>query len=52
MEALARAIVGNWIDSELHRPFALNDSWTRQGVGVHLADSGRVYVAQNTCTAD
>ena len=48
-EAVARTVVENWMISELHRSFVLNESWGRQGVGVHVADSGRVYVTQNTC---
>jgi len=48
-EAVARTVVENWMNSELHRSFVLNGSWGRQGVGVYVADSGRVYVTQNTC---
>lgn len=47
--ALARAVVRNWMGSDRHRSFVLNGSWSRQGVGVYLAGSGRVYVTQNTC---
>lgn len=48
-EAVARAIVENWMNSDLHRSFVLSESWGRQGVGVYVSDSGRVYVTQNTC---
>jgi len=48
-DALARAIVENWMTSERHRSFVLNGSWERQGVGVYLAGSGRLHVTQNTC---
>ena len=51
-EALARTVVENWMSSELHRSFVLNGSWSREGVGVYLTDSGRVYVTQNTCRED
>jgi uncharacterized protein YkwD len=48
--AIAQVIVENWMDSDLHRSFVLDGSWERQGVGVYLADSGRLYVTQNTCS--
>ena len=48
-DTLARTIVENWMDSELHRSFVLNESWDQQGFGVYVTDSRRVYVTQNTC---
>ena len=50
-EAIARVIVENWMDSDLHRSFVLDGSWERGGVGVYLAESGRLYVTQNTCSS-
>jgi uncharacterized protein YkwD len=49
-DALARTIDENWRDSELRRSFVMNGSRGRQGV--YVSDSGRVYVTQNTRTAD
>lgn len=48
-EALARTVVANWMGSDLHRSFVLEGAWSRQGVGVHVTDSGQVYVTLNTC---
>lgn len=47
--SLARTVVANWMSSDRHRSFVLNGSWSQQGVGVHVTDSGQVYVTQNTC---
>ncbi len=51
-EALARAIVGQWMNSSGHRENVLRESFSEQGIGIVLVDvDGRVkvYAVQNFC---
>ena len=40
------AIHAGWMRSDSHRPNILNPGWDRLGVGVHCADDGAVWAAQ------
>ena len=42
----ARTLVKQWFDSPAHQSNLLTKSWTRTGVGVAIAPSGRVYATQ------
>lgn len=46
---LAEGLVEGWMESPPHREAILSSSWDRGGVGVYLADDGRVYATHNFC---
>lgn len=48
-QAFADTVVRAWLASPGHRRALLNDGYTKQGIGVVVADDGGVYVTQNFC---
>lgn len=49
---LARAVVGRWMNSSVHREHVLAPRWRREGIGVAAEETPngtRVYVTQNFC---
>jgi len=48
-EEIAAAVVEQWMGSSGHRQNVLSDRWTSEGVGVYVADDGKVFVTQNFC---
>jgi len=48
-EAVARSIVGGWVDSPGHRANILDCSYGRIGVGVAISPDEEVYATQNFC---
>ncbi len=49
IDDLSQAVVTGWINSPDHRKNLLHEVWQRHGIGVHITDSGAVYVTQNFC---
>jgi hypothetical protein len=48
-QAFADTVVRAWLASPGHRRALLNEGYTRQGLGIVVADDGRVYVTQDFC---
>lgn len=48
-QAFADTVVRAWLASPGHRRALLNENYTKQGVGVVVADDGGVYVTQDFC---
>ena len=46
---LAQMTLDAWLDSPTHKKVMLNPSYIKAGIGVHIAEDGRVYVTQNFC---
>lgn len=38
-----------WLDSPGHKELMLSPRYIKAGIGVHIAEDGRVYVTQNFC---
>ena len=49
LEGLARTAVDGWMTSPGHRQNILDDSYDRTGIGVAIAEDGKVYITQNFC---
>ena len=49
LEELARNAVNGWMDSPGHRENILDSSYDRAGMGVAIADDGKVFFTQNFC---
>jgi len=49
MEDLAQSTVQGWMESPGHKNNILNPSFDREGIGVAIADSGKVYITQDFC---
>lgn len=49
LEGMARQSVEGWMDSLGHRENILRKVFERQGIGLALADDGKVYFTQNFC---
>ncbi|MFC7215757.1 CAP domain-containing protein [Saliphagus sp. GCM10025334] len=54
-DELAEGLVEQWMHSDEHRATILEESdgiegWDRGGVGVYIADDGRVFATHNFCT--
>lgn len=53
-EGIAEGLVDQWMNSTDHRQAILEEnvdgSWERAGVGVYVADDGKVYATQNFCS--
>ena len=49
MEDLAQSTVQGWMESPGHRSNILNPSFDREGIGVAIANSGKVYITQDFC---
>jgi len=54
MEKIASTTLKGWMDSEGHRKNILDKNYTREGIGVAIAedDDGKVYVTQMFCGAE
>ena len=46
---LGRGVVAQWMGSAGHRENILTEPWRNEGIGVSMADDGKVYVVQNFC---
>jgi uncharacterized protein YkwD len=46
---LAQSVVDGWMHSPLHRENILKPIWGREGIGVYLESTGKIYVTQNFC---
>ena len=53
-ETIVSSTIKSWMDSEEHRQNILNKNYTREGIGVAIADDddGKVYITQMLCGAD
>ncbi len=49
LEELARSAVNGWMNSSGHRQNILDSSYDRAGIGVAIADDGKVFFTQNFC---
>ena len=49
LEELAHLAVNGWMDSPGHRQNILDSSYDRAGMGVAIADDGKVFFTQNFC---
>ena len=49
MEGLAQTAVGGWMESRGHRENILKTTYDRTGIGVAVAEDGKVYFTQNFC---
>lgn len=49
MDDIAQSTVDGWIDSLGHRKNILTETFDRQGIGVEIAQNGKVYITQNFC---
>ena len=49
LEELARNAVNGWMNSPGHRQNILDSSYDRAGMGVAVADDGKVFFTQNFC---
>lgn len=49
LEELAHNAVDGWMDSPGHRQNILDSSYDRAGIGVAIADDGKVFFTQNFC---
>lgn len=49
LEGLAQTAVRGWMNSKGHRENILDSSYDRAGLGVAVADDGKVYFTQNFC---
>ena len=54
MEKIASTTIKGWMDSEGHRQNILEKKYTKQGIGVAIAedDEGKVYITQMLCGAE
>ncbi len=46
---LARGIVNQWMNSQGHRENVLTPAWRNDGIGIYVAEKGKVYATQNFC---
>ena len=49
LEGLARTAVSGWMNSKGHRENILKPSYDKSGIGVAIAQDGKVYFTQNFC---
>ena len=49
LEGLAQTAVTGWMGSKGHRENILKSSYDRAGLGVAIAEDGKVYFTQNFC---
>lgn len=49
-EAVAEAVVDQWMGSSGHRQNIFRAGWTHEGIGVYLTGDGQVYATQNFCS--
>ena len=49
LEGLAQKAVNGWMNSKGHRENILKASYDRTGIGVAVAEDGKVYFTQNFC---
>jgi len=48
-DEIARSVVSRWMGSIPHRKNILFPHWTSQGLGISVADDGKVLVTENFC---
>lgn len=48
-DAVAGALVDQWMSSTGHRRNILSENWDAEGLGVYVTDEGQVYATQNFC---
>lgn len=48
-DELSYRVVNGWMNSPGHRENILQDVWQSEGIGVAIADDGRMYVTENFC---
>lgn len=48
-EELEVSVVEGWMNSPGHKQNILRKGWTKEGIGVYIAEDGRVLITQNLC---
>jgi len=49
IDDIAQSTVDGWMNSLGHRKNILSETFDRQGIGVEIAQNGKVYITQNFC---
>lgn len=49
-EQAAKKSIDQWMNSPGHRANILRDGYEEEGIGVHIADDGRLYATQKFCS--
>lgn len=48
-EQIAHSTIDGWMSSQIQRDNILENSYKKHGIGVAIADNGKIYITQNLC---